>query len=414
MLGLEETAPDSWTLSTLTLTNGNPLQTRIYSMGRDEQGELYVGTNTTLAPSQPDPGTGLPAGGLYQVVAAVAGTASVEPVKDNTMFSEFPGNSNGQGAMFAGRTAQGNLRRALLAFDPAPALPAGASVSSASLVLTMDKTVSGASNFTLHRVTEGWGEGSSAAGDPGGAGTQAQPDDATWTHRFFNTVQWTTAGGSFVATPSATASVDGVGRYSWSGPGLVNDLNAWLAAPAGNFGWVLVGNEAAVSAKRFRSRETPVAGQRPALVIGYLAAPALTRREQWLRQYFLTGQFVPDDADPDGDGIGNQIEYALAYSPLAASPRPLAVVRDVDASRFLMTFRRDPRATDLTYRLQTSGDLVAWSTILESAGGAAPAGTALVSDTEIAPEPPLRLVTAQEPLAPGGSRFARLVIIRQP
>lgn len=413
MLGIEETSPNVWTgVNVLTLTNGNPLSTRIYAMGRDEQGEIYVATNTTLAASAPDPTTGLPAGGMYKIVAPVTATTAVEPSKDNTIYSESPANSSGQGTqLFAGRISTGALRRALLAFDLST-VPPGALPTAATLTLTMDRTTAPAANFSLHRATESWGEGASDAGDPGGLGVPAQPGDATWSDRFFGTQAWTTAGGSFNATASATTSVAGNAAYVWGGSGLLADVQAWLTTPAQNAGWVLIGNETVTSAKRFLSGEDLLPAARPKLAVTHLSAPPLTRRDSWLQQYFFVGQFVDDFADLDGDGNGNQIEYALGHSPLAPGPPPVSTAVSVDGATFTVTFRRDPRATDLTYRLQTSGDLLTWTTIVESIAGAAPANPAVVSDAEIAPEAPMRLVTAQETLIPGNRRFARLVILR--
>ncbi len=413
MLGLEETAPNVWALSTLALTNGSPLQTRIYAMGRDEQGELYIGTNTTLAPSQLDPGTGLPAGAIYKIVAPVPVPVTLEPSKDNTVYSLNPSNSNGQGFLFAGRTAIDTFSHALIAFNPVGAVPAGAPIVSAELAVTVSKAVTGPFDFSLFKNTQDWGEGASNAGDPGGGGTPAAPGDATWTFNFFNTSNWTTPGGTAVATASATTQVAGNGTYLWSGPGLIADVNAWIATPAQNFGWMLRGDETANSVKRFFSGEDSTVSNRPKLTIAYGVAPALTRREEWLQQYFYIGQFVDDFADLEGDGISNQIEYASGYSPKAANPPALIASTNANGSLFNVTFRRDPRATDLTYRLQTSPDLVTWTTVVQSVGGAPPSGAALLSDNVIAPEAPMRLVTAQEVLVPGSRRFARLVVVRE-
>ena len=40
-----------------------------------------------------------------------------------------------------------------------------------------------------------------------GDGAPATPNDATWRHRFFDSVFWTTQGGDFSATVSASQSV---------------------------------------------------------------------------------------------------------------------------------------------------------------------------------------------------------------
>src|SRR5205085_481489 len=111
-----------------------------------------------------------------------------------------------------------------------------------TLALHVSKVPNGAQNesVVVHRATSSWGEGTSVAG-PGGSGngegdgTQATTNDATWTFRFFNTVSWTTVGGDFSATASASTTVAGVGTYQWTG--LAGDVQAWLSSPSNNLGW---------------------------------------------------------------------------------------------------------------------------------------------------------------------------------
>jgi hypothetical protein len=83
--------------------------------------------------------------------------------KDNTLFQSGSGHlSSGAGnSLFAGRTRQNEimaLRRALVWFDVAAALPAGATIDSASLTLFQTR---GGSRDTvkLHAVLASWGEG---------------------------------------------------------------------------------------------------------------------------------------------------------------------------------------------------------------------------------------------------------------
>lgn len=180
--------------------------------------------------------------------------------KDNTLYESSLGNlSNGVGEyIFAGRTASGFIRRALMAFDVAGAIPPGATISSVTLTLEMSReaAASGAEDVTLHLVSEDWGEGTSDAAGEEGSGTIATPGDATWLHRSFDTVLWSTVGGSFSATVSATQTVDAVGSYTWSGPQMVADVQSWLDNPSSNSGWILRSNEgASTTAKRFNSRE---------------------------------------------------------------------------------------------------------------------------------------------------------------
>ena len=191
------------------------------------------------------------------------------------MYSESGSISNGAGEfLFAGQTAQPSLRRALIQFDVASAVPAGSTIQSVQLVLNMSMTVSNAQNVGLHRVNASWGEGASDAPGQEGGGASAMTNDATWTFRFFNTTSWTTAGGDFAPGASAVASVDQIGFYAWgSSAGMVADVQSWLDLPAQNFGWAIVGDESALSsAKRFDSRQNSVSANRPKLVVVYSPA----------------------------------------------------------------------------------------------------------------------------------------------
>jgi hypothetical protein len=146
-------------------------------------------------------------------------------------------------------------------------------------------------------------------------------------------------------------------------------------------------------------------------------APPLTRRESWLRQYFpIPGTYVDDFADFNGDGLVSLVEYAFAVSPLAVNPPTLGLQTSSSRSGpntvFSVTFRRDPRANDLTYNLQTSGDMVNWATIVQSIAGSAPTGSGFIFEADAPGEVPVKIVTAAETLPTPAKRFVRLQIIR--
>jgi hypothetical protein len=209
--------------------------------------------------------------GLLLATAAQAATLSLTPAKDNTLYENSSGAlSNGSGRyLFAGKTNEPALRRALLAFDLS-AIPANAQLTRVALTLTLSKTISGAQAHTLRRVLAAWGEGNSDAGDPGGKGAIAATGDATWLHTFASTAFWTSPGGDYADTPSASQSVSGAGNYTWESAQMLADVRGWVSDPASNFGWVLLGNEAGNgTAKRFHSRETSTASQRPKLTVEY-------------------------------------------------------------------------------------------------------------------------------------------------
>jgi hypothetical protein len=228
---------------------------------------------------------------LTIAVVAIAACASagsaqttiiLRPVADNTLYETPNGStSNGSGtAMFAGRNsgATNSIRRGLVLFDIAGSLPAGATILSAELRLFNDAVNASPQPVSLHRVLESWGEGASVAGGAsgGGNGAPSLTGDATWLHRSFNSVLWSTPGGAFEGDFSTTAIVEGAGIYSWgTTPQFVSDIQGFLDVPAANFGWLLRGNEAVLSsAKRFATREEPDVSHQPALVITFIPTPA--------------------------------------------------------------------------------------------------------------------------------------------
>jgi hypothetical protein len=211
--------------------------------------------------------------------AASADSVTINPLKDNTIFSESDTLSNGEGQhLFVGRTLGGALRRALVAFDVAGSVPAGSQIDSVALTLDMNKTISAAFAATLHRVTMDWGEGASDAVGEEGRGAPAQPGDATWKHAEFMTITWSALGGDFVVVASDSISVDGVGAYTWAAPALVADVQMWLDTPGTNFGWIVIGNESVTAtAKRFYSSE---GSSPPALYIEYTVGTPV-KHETW-------------------------------------------------------------------------------------------------------------------------------------
>ena len=179
--------------------------------------------------------------------------------------------SNGAGFhFFAGENGQSEVRRGVLAFDVAGTIPPGSTITAVSLSMNMSMTPSGAATVELHKLLADWGEGTSHAPMGEGDGAPATPNDATWRHRFFDTIFWTTQGGDFSATVSASQSVDSTGQYTWSSAQMVADVQSWVDNPASNFGWLVLGDETdAATAKRFDTRES---ASPPILTIEYTTA----------------------------------------------------------------------------------------------------------------------------------------------
>ena len=206
----------------------------------------------------------------------------LSPSKDNTLYEDPNGTlSNGAGGhFFAGRTNGGSIRRGVIAFDIEGSIPEGSTTTSVKLTLHMSRTLAGWQAVGLHRLESDWGEGSSNAGGNEGSGASAQPGDATWIHTTFDSALWNAQGGDFSATATASATVGGIGDYTWgSNAQMVADVQAWLDDPSTNFGWLLKGNEdMQPTAKRFDSRQNGTAGNRPELLVEYntaLSPPAV-------------------------------------------------------------------------------------------------------------------------------------------
>ena len=209
--------------------------------------------------------------------AARADQVNLQATKDNTLYQSASGDlSNGAGeGVFVGRTAQSDedsRRRAVIAFDVTSSIPAGATINSVSLTLRLSRSnKAGTEMVSVHRLLSDWGEGASEAGGEGGAGASAAPGDATWLHTFYSSTFWATVGGDFVGTASASVAVGSQkGLVTWSGAGLVADVQAWVDGNASDFGWLLLGNEAvAETAKRFDSRTASKVQDRPVLTVDF-------------------------------------------------------------------------------------------------------------------------------------------------
>jgi hypothetical protein len=204
---------------------------------------------------------------------AYAETVRIEADRDATLVEDPDGAlANGSGPFFfVGRTGQGqnSLRRTLLRFDVAGALPEQAIVESVSLTLFMSPSNSEMRDVRLYRAMADWGEGASSSS--GGGGRPSEPGDATWIHTFYDVEFWVRGGGQFVGRSSARLDVAGSAFYTWESTNhLVQDVRLWKSAPQRNFGWILIGDETTPqTSKSFASRENPDPALRPVLEVTY-------------------------------------------------------------------------------------------------------------------------------------------------
>jgi len=217
-------------------------------------------------------------GGIAPSLAS-ATTININPSKDNTLyqFVAVDGDrSNGVGTrLFTGKTDGAEIRRGVLAFDIAGNIPAGSTITSVSLSMNMSRAFDNTVRIVeLHKLLADWGEGTSNASGQEGQGASATTNSATWRHRFYNTIFWTTQGGDFSGTVSASQSVGAIGQYVWSSAQMVADVQSWLGSPSTNFGWLVKGDESSsATAKRFDSRENTDPTFWPVLTVMYAPIP---------------------------------------------------------------------------------------------------------------------------------------------
>jgi len=211
---------------------------------------------------------------------ATADTATLPAQQDTTLYQttliEVDAGNGAGDYTFTGVTKEGLARRAVLRFDVAGAIPAGATIDSAQLRLFVSRVPnpSNPATVAIHRLSADWGEGDSdAAGEEGQGQSPPSAGDATWRHRYYDTLFWSAPGGDFAAAPSASATVGDEGAYAWgSTAGLVADVQFWLEHPAQNFGWIVVADETDdKNAKRFDSSEN-LLGTPPELTLQYTPA----------------------------------------------------------------------------------------------------------------------------------------------
>lgn len=298
-----------------------------------------------------------------------ADTITLTPSKDNTLIEDPTGaSSNGTGSyFFAGTTAQGVTLRSVLAFN-LNSIPAGSTITAATLTLRVSMTQSASLPFALHRLTKDWGEGASSS--IAGTGADAETGDATWIHTFYNSQLWTTPGGDFEATPSATQNVAGAfASYTWgSTTGMVADVQQWIDTPAANFGWIVIGGESATrTAKRFDSRENGTSANRPQLTVTYTLPAAtatlsgtLTLQGIALSAPAQTITFLLHPSDNSGDSV----------KTASVAPNGVFQLSDVPRKNYSLRIKGDRYLSARVSNVDASGGNVSGITALLKAGDA--------------------------------------------
>ncbi|MEM9413443.1 MAG: DNRLRE domain-containing protein, partial [Planctomycetota bacterium] len=202
-----------------------------------------------------------------------------------------------------GRTNSDRVNRAVFDFDIASFVPSGAVVTDA--VFQFEVTLQGgpqgmgADNFSLHRLTKAWDEGTGQ----GNIGEMTM-DGFTWSMAT-SAVAWDTLGGDFDATTSGFVNVNGPNTYQLTSAKLISDIQNIVDGTESNFGWLLKAETEEVmgSAARVTSREA----NGPAQLIITVAAD-----EVLLADVNLDGAVNLLDVDPFIDRLSTSTFQAEA------------------------------------------------------------------------------------------------------
>lgn len=158
------------------------------------------------------------------------------------------------------KTENGKLNRTLLRFDVS-GIPAGSTISSATLSLWVKEVRDGNVTINAHKLTNSWNE-----------------PQVTWKARDKAANQnWSTEGGDYNAVViDSEAFVKDVKNY-WATWNLTSAVTDWLNTPATNYGVIL---ESPVTSPKnetkFKSSDDGTAAQRPMLEICYSSGLTLT------------------------------------------------------------------------------------------------------------------------------------------
>jgi hypothetical protein len=274
-------------------------------------------------------------------------------------------------------------------------VPSNAVIHSAKLILNTPANTTGTdydSNdaFRLHRMIIDWA------------------DTATW-NSLSGGVSQNDVESAAAASFSLVPDVDG-------GPAIFDvtaDIELFKAGTP-NRGWVVrpstsgTGDGWTIKSSEYATDPT----LRPALEIVY-SVPS-TPYTTWAAARGLTAVNNSPNANPDLDRADNLAEFAYNLNPLVADAQPIALggTNGLPAARYLPNVsggvlevdfprRKGATAVGLTYTIQFSSNLTAWS------AGLAPTVTSLNADWD--------RVTVRDPVSgPNANRFARVVVALQP
>jgi hypothetical protein len=194
-------------------------------------------------------------------VAEASTTVTLGASKDTYVDQDNPTKNEGNDDLMEVRSRDGSRnKRALIEFSLS-SIPAGATIQSATLTLSMKNAPHASRTYNVHRITSSWIEGN-------GGTDNIPPGEVRWNNQPATTTSVTSA--------TSTGATNDVNR-SWD---VTSDVQAFINGSASNFGWLIkdsVENSTQSDLEgRFRTRENTDSSnsKQPKLVVVYNVAPA--------------------------------------------------------------------------------------------------------------------------------------------
>ena len=205
---------------------------------------------------------------LATIPLVSAAETTIQPSSADSYMNEGAKDTNYGGQTYievsSKPSAWGNAR-GILKFDLS-SIPSGSTITSVTLSLYLYSTRGYDRTYCLHKVTKNWTE-----------------SGVTW-NKYDGTNNWTTSGGDYEATASATVTAGAVWNIwvDWSSSTLVSDVQGFVNNPSTNFGWIIKDQTEGSSNQdwvRFYSKEYTGTTLRPKLAVTYSGEPDTTPPE---------------------------------------------------------------------------------------------------------------------------------------
>jgi len=189
-------------------------------------------------------------------------TVTITSVSRDTYLDQANSSTNyGAATPITVKTSSGANRRVLVRMSGGSLPPSGSAVKSGSLSLYMSTAPTSSRTYGAYRITNNnWTEGTGTAGS-----------GATW-NLYDGVTTWTTAGGDFNGTATATSATgtSSAVRITWN---ILADVQGWVNGTYSNNGTLIKDQTESSSTAytaSFSSREDATTTNRPQLTVSYL------------------------------------------------------------------------------------------------------------------------------------------------